>query len=347
MADPAARADQERAALTSLALASLPDGAAVAARLKRSFPDFSPMGVGPALDVLTSALLSPPPHPPRLVVLDALVRVTGRSPGRLFGPEASTGVHQSLSALLGVLSQSAGSRARSGPPMGPTAGGPVTAPPPPPPRGQPLLEALINIQGEADLDLAWETFAAQTQALLGLGPGEMSKPQCDCSQVVARNGYDAQAVVTEFDTTASVDTMAPYADPRNWPKCSVFFLAMKEKTMNRTAGSNNWDGTFQEVVDFLGYPLVTPLGFTYQEDLTVHWVRSDYALLAPTSNFVVDEGFIEIKSPSPVGAGLTRVTVTKVIRWADPALQDWPSLACDLFWGELCIDMAVQCADGH
>lgn len=388
MSAPGTEAPSERLALVSLALASLPNSKEVQAAFEASYPEFRALPVSVALDVLAATLASPSSRMPRLVVLDALVRLAARtrklehtphdspldrSLGRLAGAIAATAAHIDLSrleapsraelraaqsqpqpeshasslpaqGLAGVGARVAQvfhrrptvlERIGSGFSRGPDQ--PVTI----------IRDALIQVSNVQDLHFAWEQFATQTAEVLHLSAGEKNKPLCDCSQVINVGGYDAQVVKVDFETEVPLDKMRNYADPRNWPDCSTYFSKMMEypKGNRKTvSGTKDWLESFEEVINVLpGLTLINPLRFTYTED--DHHVCSKYELVEPTEHILVDQGYISVTDETPTKR--TAVEVVKVIRFSDPAVQSWPSFACDLFWGELSIDMAMQCANGQ
>jgi hypothetical protein len=217
--------------------------------------------------------------------------------------------------------------------------------------GKSLVDVLQEISNGPDLpsadDLksAWETLANA----LGLGPNEVNRPFCECSETIREAGYDAQAVVVDFRTPVPLAKMKAYTDPRIWPTCSTFFRAMElQGKLDYQAGSaTDWNATFEEIIDVVpGLTLINPLAFRYRETSTA--ARSDYKLVVPTEHILVDEGFIDVREDTTSGSFPpgSAVTVVKVIRFVDPAVQMWPSFACDLFWGELSLDMAMQCSSG-
>jgi hypothetical protein len=59
---------------------------------------------------------------------------------------------------------------------------------------------------------------------------------------------------------------------------------------------------------------------------------------------VVDAGQVTVREdPLAPPALRTSLLAEKYIRFADPAYLTWPTLACDLFWTEYAITMALGC----
>jgi hypothetical protein len=200
-----------------------------------------------------------------------------------------------------------------------------------------------DIQSALDLEAAWQKLAVALQ----FSQKETQRPFCDCSQTLIEEGYDAQGVVVDFRTGVPVAAMKRYADPNNWPNCSTFFRAMDQQGARQPKGGPNWDATFEEIIDVVpGLTLFNPLRFEYRETPDGSFVRSDYKLVVPTEHILVDEGFIEVREDTTTSPAGSAVTVVKVIRFVDPEIQTWPSFACDLFWGDLSLDMAMQCSSG-
>lgn len=322
----------ERAALLNLGLtADRYDGFG-------DVPGFQPLTVPQACEALLAArealtVREAPEHPvPRLVILDSFVRLAAKNPGPLLDQPAGSPFDRLIDVLATEAEEKRGR-------------GAVSAE---------VRKALGKLRG-MDAETAWDTFAADTWQVLGLSVAEVNKPICT-DQTLIVNGTPSTTIVTEFDSSLTVDKLGMYADPHNWPNCSIFFAAMIEKSMNFSLGNptKKWVGTFQEVIDLLGVdPWITPLQFAYQDD-TPGSIRSDYELIEPTPIILKDDGFIEItQNKPPVKSALTKtplishVKATKTIEFAPSYLQGWPGLACALFWGELCIDMAVECATGH
>ena len=139
--------------------------------------------------------------------------------------------------------------------------------------------------------------------------------------------------------------MAHWADPRSWPDCSIYFTAMEPigAVTPYTGSPSGWDATFKEVVDYPGRVLETPLEFFYREDFANGMVSSEYRLHQATADIEVDQGFMEAVADGPPHRP-TRVRSLKVIRFKDPDLQATASIACDTFWIELAMTMAMDCS---
>jgi hypothetical protein len=356
-----------RRALVSLAVDALPDAPAIRRDLAASYPLFtlmSPAEAFTALGAQVQPAASGVAHVPRLVILNALVNYTFMTQGAV-GP---LGAEPALDGLLHALlanrpsaSADAGPRPsiQSTPPAAPD---PPTAPDPPgPPIGndpspfETLLDALQAAVAAANAAAAWAAFAAGAGSALNLSPGEVSKPVCDCSQTIVVEGIEAQVVTVTFEIGMPVEQLAHYPNPEWWPTCSVFFQAMNQIGMNvaKAAPAEDWIGTFEEVVELIpGYLLRTPLQFIFEtvrspaglnKASVITGIRGSYQLVEKTADISVDQGYVEVQA-SALGPDQTTVTAVKVITFADPILQQFPSLACATFWGELCIDMATACS---
>jgi hypothetical protein len=126
----------------------------------------------------------------------------------------------------------------------------------------------------------------------------------------------------------------------------VYFTDMRpiDPVKNYAGQPGGWDATFLEVVDYPGRVLETPLRFAYREDFANGMVSSEYSLDQATADIVVDEGFVEAVVDPTDPNRPTRVRCLKIIRFVDPDLQATASLACDTFWIELAMTMALNCS---
>lgn len=178
------------------------------------------------------------------------------------------------------------------------------------------------------------------------GGAEWEQPRCVCTDVTVR-GQLSQQVTLTFHTSRTIAEMAPYADPRTWPVCSAFWVAMTQLSLapsKVTSVATDWAGAFEEIVEFMpGYPMTTPLLVNYRTH-GLDSVHTTYSLLAETSYLDVDEGSIDLAvDPNPPAGMPTKITAVKIIHWKSAALQAAPHLVCDTMWGELGLNMASRC----
>ena len=192
---------------------------------------------------------------------------------------------------------------------------------------------------------------AAVAASFALTDVEVNKPLCNDRRPGGNTGPTEITVV--FWTDRTVQSLAPYANPLNWPACSSYFAGMVQQGSSLPvvppAGTSycGWEATLVErLALFPPYNFVTPLLFTSYWAPDWSYVRTNYRLDLATSDITVDAGFIELaKDPRPPDdTRPTRVTATKVIEFQSDDLNKWPSLACDTFWTEMAIQMANDCA---
>jgi hypothetical protein len=193
---------------------------------------------------------------------------------------------------------------------------------------------------------AWSVVQPTATRTLALTSDEEHAPRCMDEEPITVNGQEAAQISVEFTTDRTVPQMAPWADPRTWPSCSVYFTEMRPIDPVTVYGGQpgGWDATFLEVVDYPGRVLETPLAFAYREDFANGMVSSEYSLTQATNDIVVDEGFVEAVADVTDPDRPTRVRCLKIIRFVDPDLQATASLACDTFWIELAMTMALNCS---
>ena len=69
--------------------------------------------------------------------------------------------------------------------------------------------------------------------------------------------------------------------------------------------------------------------------------------LPEEAKIVVDAGQVTVREDphAPDPTKRTSMLAEKFIRFKDPAYQTWPTVACDLFWTEFAITMALGCAE--
>ena len=110
---------------------------------------------------------------------------------------------------------------------------------------------------------------------------------------------------------------------------------------------DGWRRDLLETVQLApGRTLETPLRFTHtiQDQNDPSWVHLDYVMIGRTGEIDVDEGALDVRRvTSGKHSGRTRVIAKKAIRFVDPLLAKWPTVACDTFWMDLVIDAAVGC----
>ena len=323
----------ERQALLSLAVASYPERDRMAAVLADQ--DVELLDTEQALDALAEAVRRRMLVVPRLVVLNALVGLAARDRADLFAPENS----QAMSELLDALVQDA----RPNVDMD-LAG-----------STEQLRKEFLRLQNADLVSAAWDQFVPGATRTLALTSAEQWGPRCtDELSVTTKSGVVAAQVSSEFWTDRTPEQMAPWADPRTWPDCSIYFRSMEphpagsQQPVAYAGPPPGWDGTFLEVVDaFVGHRLETPLTFQYRKELpNAVWSTYKLADANGTPDIVVDEGFLEARlSPAGPPGRPTKVRTLKVIRFRDDAVQELVSLACDTFWIESATAMALNCSD--
>ena len=262
---------------------------------------------------------------PRIAVLDMLVRLATRQGSAPFAHDKPA-----MTALLRALVIE-----RYGP------NHPEIAE-----RAEDLRAAFFLAADAPTTSAAWSIVQPTATRALDLSPDEQHAPRCMDEEPITVNGYEAAQISVEFTTERTVQQMAPWADPRTWPSCSVYFTDMRPivAVANYGGQPGGWDATFMEVVDYPGRVLETPLAFAYREDFANGMVSSEYSLTQATKDIVVDEGFVEAVTDPTDPVRSTRVRCLKIIRFVDPDLQATASLACDTFWIELAMTMALNCS---
>ncbi len=282
-----------------------------------------------AMEALASAVEDGTLRVPRLLVLDALVKFASRRGGELQANDAA------LDALLEALVK------RAGVPKTGVRDSVVT-----------VRRALDSVSQLGEAGEPWPVFASQATVALSLTQAEIEKPQCNDTEVVVKGDLEAVGVTVEFHTDAKPGDLRHFCDPTRWHECSAY-----QREMTRWEGPgavheerpNGWRRDLVETVDFSATKtLVTPLRFTYtiEEGADPDGVHLDYVLLAETKDIVVDEGALDVRRvTSGNHKGRTRVSAKKAIRFKDPVLASWPTIACDTFWTDLVIAAAVGCPE--
>ena len=286
-----------------------------------------------AIETLTEAIREDRLGVPRVLVLDALVKLAHRRPKEI----ASGGPR--LDALLLALVEDAGVPAEHQAEALDTV--------------KRALDSVARRSVLAPARHPWKRFASDVQSALGLTRAEVEKPLCNDRQVVAKAGVDAIGVTVDFDTDAAPAQMT-VCDPTRWHECTAAFHEMQPW---KGAGAvdekrpNGWRRDLIETVDFLPglKPLQTPLRFTYSIDDAPDpdWIHLDYVLIEATNEIAVDEGSIDVRrAGAGESSGRTRVSTKKLIGFKNETLASWPTVACDTFWADLVVNAAVGCLGG-
>jgi hypothetical protein len=325
--------EAERNALLSLAVFSYPTRDRLRPAVERLSND-PLMDPEQALGTLADATVERRRAAPRLLVLNTLIKLAQRDGRDLFAREGGN-----MTRLLEALV------ARSDRPsdVAPRA------------AAEHLRSTFLHA-ADGDLGdplIARDHLLAELDATLGLTDAERFGPHCDDRVGIdIGDGVLATEVAVEFWTDRTVAEMAAWADPRNWPHCSLYFESMDPTgPLTQVPGPPpGWTGEFMEVVTgFPGKKLETPLRFSYTADIAEDDVICSYDLVQPTADIDFDRGnlWARVEPGGPPGRP-TRVSSTKLIHFTDPDMQEGASLACDTFWTELAITMALTCSStGH
>ena len=230
--------------------------------------------------------------------------------------------------------------------------GPRRPDPPPPP--------------EADLQPSEaQVYSASVAQTLGLPQETVGPPACEDETAITWHGHDGYLVQSAWWTTMTINQLRPWLNPRNWPKCShkTFFKAMKEVKNSydpgpyTEPGTAKWKGPswcveFDETVK-LDKLITTRLAFEHFEEpavnggpgdpITCMWTDYRLADVNKPGELLIDHGTIQVETIQFQGSPLTRVLMTKNFGFASQKYQDWPTLACDTFFGEAAMMMASNC----
>jgi hypothetical protein len=197
----------------------------------------------------------------------------------------------------------------------------------------------------------WTAFANKAQEHLNLTPEEVHRPLCtDDSKVVMPNGKTACRTAVWFWSAQPASEFARWTDPREWATdCSLFFKSVELKAgQSVPADATEFEGTFTETVCVDGdSTLSTDLVFRRSVQGTdLYALEFDLPTpVATDAEIVVDAGQVTVRhdeNAPPERA--TSLLAEKYILFDDPAFADWPTVACDLFWTEFAIVMALGCA---
>jgi hypothetical protein len=328
------RSDAEKVAKERSAQGST---VAAVSAFSAALPSDSRAGLGyaapdDAIEALATAVEEDSLHVPRLLVLDSLVRFAGRRGDQLGAHGAALDtLHEALVRQAGVPEAEVGAAV-------------VTV--------RRALDSAGRLSGIASGPHPWRVFARQAADALQLTQAEIDKPLCNDRELVKKGPYEAVGVTVEFHTDAGPGELRDFCDPTRWHECSAYQKAMtpwKDPSAIDEQRSNGWRRDLVETVDFSpGVTLVTPLRFTYtiQDGDDPGWVHLDYALLEQTDDILVDEGALDVRRiTTGEQRGRTRVSTKKAIRFKNPLLAKWPTVACDTFWIDQVIGAATGCPD--
>jgi hypothetical protein len=287
---------------------------------------------GEAIEALAVAVREGTLRVPRLLVLDSLVRFAGRRGDKLKDHQVALDMlHEALVRQAEVPEADVGDAV-------------LTL--------RRALDSAGRLSGIASAPHPWRVFAQQAGGALRLTQAEIDKPLCNDREVVEKGPYKAVGVTVEFHTDTSPGELRHFCDPTRWHECSAYQHAMtpwKDPSAIDEQRSNGWRRDLVETVEFSpGNTLVTPLRFTYtiQDADDPGWVHLDYVLLEKTDDILVDEGALDVRRiTTGEPQGRTRVSAKKAIRFKDPLLAEWPTVACDTFWIDQVIGAAVGCRD--
>ena len=196
-------------------------------------PDWGLAQRDDAIKTLTDAVREGRLGVPRVLVLDALVKLARRRPDEL----ASAG--PALDDLLLALVQDAGVPAEQQTAAVETV--------------KQALDAVTRRSVLAPERHPWKRFASDVRSALGLTQAEVDKPLCNDRQVIKKAGVDAVGVTVDFYTDATPAEMS-VCDPTRWHECTAAFDPMQPW---KGAGAvdeqrpNGWRRDLIETVDFL------------------------------------------------------------------------------------------------
>ena len=159
---------------------------------------------------------------------------------------------------------------------------------------------------------------------------------------------ESTRVVTWFSSNRPATEFRKWTDPRKWPiDCSLFFDSMGvvgEEPPDDLEAS--WTATFEEKVVISDEKVMTtPLRFTRTAlGPSLYALYFDLPGAETTDDLLVDTGaLVAREDPNNAPERCTHLFAEKCLQFRDPALSDWPTLLCDLFWMEFSILAALGC----
>jgi hypothetical protein len=231
-------------------------------------------------------------------------------------------------------------------------------PPGPPPPEDDRVRATVNAFRNVTLlppqvpnEHHWTRFVRLASGPLNLTDAEIRRPLCtDDERVTMPNGLVAVRTAVWFWSDRPATDFARWTDPREWAKdCHLFFKSVAPKAGTPVPTGRSFDSTlFREVVSVDGdSELSTDLVFSRTvEDPYLYATEFDLPPppLPDGAEIVVDTGQVTVREdPLAPPARRTTCLAEKYIRFADPEFETWPTVACDTFWTEFCITMALGC----
>ncbi|HJR24921.1 MAG TPA: hypothetical protein VJ804_05575 [Acidimicrobiales bacterium] len=217
---------------------------------------------------------------------------------------------------------------------------------------RPITDAAPEVQRALDgLESAalrrtssWQSFAPTAADGLQLSDEELGLPRCSDMEHVPVGGVDSIRVVTWFSSPRPIEDFVRWTDPRTWPvDCSLFFQAMIPQ--GKAPTGEDWTCTFTEKVQVSETKtMVTPLTFTRTAEPGLQAAYFKMPGNKPTADLLVDTGALVVREdPANAPGQRTLFFTEKCVRFVDPALADWPTLLCDLYWMEFSILAALGC----
>lgn len=348
-------AEEERQALLGLALATLPNEAEVRRAL---FGDGGeqPPELAEALKTLDRLTLEGNRISNRVLSLDLLAKVAHRrgsgalesATEELYGFVQSAvieGERRLLTTDAPPPREVGGEDPERGEPERPT----LDAAGSDDPRVNQTVRALVQVDLLPTGQHHWPTFARMAQEPLQLSDDEVDRPLCTDDQVVDVPGGKAVRTAVWFWSDKPAKDFAAWTDPRTWDKsCHLFFKAVVQKQgAMLSATVPEFSATFTETVYIDGNnTLSTDLVFSRSVD-EPHLYALEFTLptpLDPKADILVDTGQVTVREdPYAPTSKRTALLAEKYILFRDPKYAAWPTLACDLFWTEFAITMALGC----
>jgi hypothetical protein len=219
------------------------------------------------------------------------------------------------------------------------------------PRVPVVVSALRAVRSEGPEEHHWTRFARAARAPLDLTDEEINRPLCTDEQVVVMpGGLEAVRTAVWFWSDRPAKDFERWTDPRRWAlDCGLFFKSVVPKKLPGPQG-DEFCATFRETVNVGdGADLSTDLVFRRSiEGEVLYALEFNLPAGSPTktAKIVVDAGQVTVREDphAPDPTKRTSMLAEKFIRFKDPAYESWPTVACDLFWTEFAITMALGCA---